>query len=89
MRATPEDERLTTDERSAVAGGFERRAAGPGPRLLRRRPRRRYLGVLDTTLRDWALRGHLPVIRAPQSRRMWFDRKDLDRVVDQWKERLA
>jgi predicted site-specific integrase-resolvase len=47
------------------------------------------LGVPYTTLRDWALRGHLPVIRAPQSRRMWFDRKDLDRIVDQWKERLA
>jgi hypothetical protein len=38
-------------------------------------------------LRDWALRGHLPVIRAPQSRRMSCDRKDLDRIVDHWKER--
>lgn len=63
--------------------------SGPGPRLLSAQSAAKYLGVPYTTLRDWALRGHLPVIRAPQSRRMWFDRKDLDRIIDQWKERLA
>jgi len=42
-----------------------------------------------TTLRDWVLRGHLPVVRAPESRRMWFNRDDLDRAVKQWKEQLA
>ncbi len=89
MRATTEHERQATHERPAGAGGFERRAAGPGPRLLSAQTAAKYLGVPYTTLRDWALRGHLPVIRAPQSRRMWFDRKDLDRIVDQWKERLS
>lgn len=69
------------------AAGFEHHASGPGPRLLSAQTAAKYLGVPYTTLRDWALRGHLPVIRAPQSRRMWFDRKDLDRIVDQWKER--
>jgi excisionase family DNA binding protein len=87
MRATTERERQTIDERPAVAGGIERRSAAPGPRLLSAQTAAKYLGVPYTTLRDWALRGHLPVIRAPQSRRMWFDRKDLDRIVDQWKER--
>ena len=86
MRATPEQERQTIDERPAVAGGIERRSAAPGPRLLSAQTAAKYLGVPYTT-RDWALRGHLPVIRAPQSRRMWFDRKDLDRIVDQRKER--
>ena len=62
---------------------------GAVPRLLSAQSAAKYLGVPYTTLRDWALRGHLPVIRAPQSRRMWFDRKDLDRIIDQWKERLT
>ena len=87
MRAPAEEGTQTTHTRPAVAGGFERRAAGPGPRLLSAQTAAKYLGVPYTTLRDWALRGHLPVIRAPQSRRMWFDRKDLDRIVDQRKER--
>ena len=63
--------------------------SGVGPRLLSAQSAAKYLGVPYTTLRDWVLRGHLPVIRAPQSRRMWFDRKDLDRIIDQWKERLT
>jgi excisionase family DNA binding protein len=46
-----------------------------------------YTGWPYTTLRDAALRGHLPVVRIPGSRRMWFDRRDLDRAIDAWKER--
>lgn len=88
MRAAAEEGTQTTDTRPA-SGVSEHRAAGLDPRLLSAQTAAKYLGVPYTTLRDWALRGHLPVIRAPQSRRMWFDRKDLDRIVDQWKERLA
>lgn len=62
---------------------------GRGPRLLSAQDAAKYLGVPYTTLRDWVLRGHLPVVRAPESRRMWFDRDDLDRAVKQWKEQLA
>lgn len=58
-------------------------------RLLSAQDAAEYLGVPYTTLRDWALRGHVPVVRAPQSRRMWFDRRDLDRIVEQWKERIT
>jgi hypothetical protein len=76
MRTTPEDERQTTGERPAVAGGFERRAAGPGPRLLSAQTAAKYVGVPYTTLRDWAVRCHLPVFRGPQSRRMWFVSRD-------------
>jgi len=46
-----------------------------------------YLGVPYTTLRDWAHRGIIPIIRVPDTRRLWFDRADLDAAVDAWKER--
>jgi len=47
----------------------------------------KYLGVPYTSLRDWALRGHIPIVRVPDCRRLWFDRKDLDRAVEAWKGR--
>ena len=59
---------------------------GRGPKLLSAQDAAKYLGVPYTTLRDWVLRGHLPVVRAPESGRMWFDRDDLDRAVKHWKE---
>ena len=61
----------------------------PHPRLLSAQAAATYTGWPYTTLRDAALRGHMPVVRIPGSRRMWFDRKDLDRVIDAWKERAA
>lgn len=58
-----------------------------GPLLLSAQAAARYLGIPYTSLRDWALRGHLPVVRVPDCRRWWFDRRDLDRAVEAWKER--
>jgi hypothetical protein len=57
------------------------------PRLLSARAAAQYLGVPCTSFRDWALRGHIPIVRVPDCRRLWFDRKDLDRAIDAWKER--
>ena len=57
------------------------------PRLLSAQDAARYLGLPYTTLRDIALRGHLPVIRIPDCRRLWFEKRDLDRAVDAWRER--
>jgi excisionase family DNA binding protein len=57
------------------------------PRLLSAQSAAKYLGVPYTSLRDWALRGHIPTVRVPDCRRLWFDRKDLDRAIDAWKER--
>jgi excisionase family DNA binding protein len=57
------------------------------PRLLSAQGAAKYLGVPYTSLRDWALRGHIPIVRVPDCRRLWFDRKDLDRAIDAWKER--
>lgn len=59
------------------------------PRLLSAQAAARYLGVPYTSLRDWALRGDIPLVRVPNCRRLWFDRRDLDRVIDAWKERAV
>lgn len=56
-------------------------------RLLSAQDAARYLGVPYTSLRDWALRGHVPIVRVPDCRRLWFDRRDLDRLIEAWKER--
>jgi hypothetical protein len=58
-------------------------------RLLGAQAAARYLGVPYTSLRDWALRGHIPIVRVPDCRRLWFDRRDLDRAIDAWKERMT
>lgn len=62
-------------------------ATGPA-RLLSAQDAAKYLGVPYTSLRDWAMRGHLPIVRVPDCRRLWFDRRDLDRAIDAWKDRL-
>ncbi len=56
------------------------------PRLLTARGAADYLGVPYSTLRDWTLRGHVAVVRPPDSRRWWFDRQDLDAAIERWKE---
>jgi excisionase family DNA binding protein len=69
------------------------RQEGPGsvatPRLLSAQAAAKYLGVPYTSLRDWALRGHVPIVRVPDCRRLWFDRRDLDQAIESWKERTA
>ena len=61
----------------------------PRGRLLSAQDAAAYVGWPYTTLRGAAIRGHLPVVRIPGSKRMWFDRKDLDHAIDAWKERAA
>ena len=61
---------------------------GKKPRLLSAQAAARYLGVPYTSLRDWALRGHVPIVRVPDCRRLWFDRRDLDRAIEAWRERV-
>jgi excisionase family DNA binding protein len=56
------------------------------PRLLSAKAAAVYLGVPYATLRDWGLRGHLPVVRPPDCRSWWFDRRDLDAAIEQWKD---
>lgn len=72
---------------SSILPASARLGAEPQPRLLSAQDAAAYTGFPYTTLRDAALRGHLPIVRIPGSRRMWFDRADLDRAIDAWKER--
>jgi hypothetical protein len=73
--------------KTRAVGGPVNRDASPA-RLLSAQAAAAYLGVPYTSLRDWALRGHVPIVRVPDCRRLWFDRRDLDRAIDAWKERL-
>jgi hypothetical protein len=57
------------------------------PRLLSAQDAASYVGWPYTTLRDAVLRGLVPVVRIPGQRRMWFDVRDLDRLIEAWKER--
>jgi hypothetical protein len=59
----------------------------PRGRLLNAQAAAVYLGLPYTSFRDAALRGHVPIVRIPGSRRLWFDRRDIERLVDAWKER--
>ena len=76
-----------TDRAPSPSLTSSRSSAGSEPRLLSAQAAARYLGVPYTSLRDWALRGHVPIVRVPECRRLWFDRRDLDRAIDAWKER--
>ncbi len=80
--------RPTSTGRSIASAERNRPNGDPLSRLLSAQDAAQYLGVPYTSLRDWALRGHLPIIRVPECRRLWFDRRDLDRAVESWKERL-
>jgi hypothetical protein len=60
-----------------------------GGRLLSAPAAAAYTGWPYETLRLATQKGLIPVVRFPGSRRMWFDKKDLDRAIDAWKERLS
>jgi hypothetical protein len=86
-------EQVQPESRNTEAGGpggRRRRASLPDcPRLLSAQDAARYMGLPYTTLRDCALRGHLAIVRVPDCRRLWFDKRDLDRALESWKERDA
>jgi hypothetical protein len=48
------------------------------PRLLSAQAAAKYPRCSVHVLRDWVLRSHLPVVRVPDCRRWWFDRRDLN-----------
>jgi len=53
-----------------------------GPRLLALREAAEYLGVGTWTLRGLYWKGLLAAVRFPGGRKLWFDRVDLDRLVE-------
>ena len=58
----------------------------PG-RLLPAKGAARELGIPYTSLRDLAFRGQIPVVKIGSA--WYFDRRDLDRFIQQAKETLA
>jgi len=61
------------------------------PRLLDLHTAAAYLGVSEWTVRDLEAAGTVPRIRIPipnagELRKLLFDRADLDRLIDNWKE---
>jgi excisionase family DNA binding protein len=56
-------------------------------RLLSLKEAEEYSGISIWTLRDLIASGDLPAVRPPGLRRVWVDRKDLDRAIESWKER--
>jgi excisionase family DNA binding protein len=61
------------------------------PRLLDVDAAASYLGVSSWTIRDLDAAGVLPRVRVPlpnggELRRLLFDRADLDRLIDVWKD---
>lgn len=63
------------------------------PRLLDLGGAATYLGVSKWTIRDLEAAGILPRVRVPlpnngELRKLLFDRTDLDKAIETWKERL-
>ncbi len=62
------------------------------PRLLSLKQAALYLGVSPWTVRDLESAGVLPRVRIPlpnngELRNLLFDREDLDRLIEKWKEK--
>lgn len=80
-----------TDKAAAVRAGREhhRLIRTTTGRLLPLAEAADYAGLPYTTLRLAIAKGLIPVVRIPGSRAMYVDRRDLDRALDAWKERLT
>ena len=82
------------DADSRMTSGLERSALAQGasvPRLLDLRATASYLGVSAWTVRDLDSAGVLRRVRVPlpnggELRKLLFDRTDLDRLIEAWKE---
>ncbi|BCA56691.1 hypothetical protein W02_38310 [Nitrospira sp. KM1] len=63
-----------------------------GPRVLDLHSTAAYLGLSEWTVRELEAAGTLPRLRIPgpnagEVRKLLFDRSDLDRLIDAWKEK--
>lgn len=55
------------------------------PRLLGVAAAAKLLGISVWTLRDLIASGKLRVVQPPGIRRIWIDRRDLDKAIEAWK----
>jgi excisionase family DNA binding protein len=73
---------------------MRKRTTSPGGRLMDLRTAAAYLGCSYWTLRDLVLNGHIPAVRIPSPRardgrvmrRILIDSRDLERLIERWKE---
>ena len=73
---------------------MRKRTTSPGGRLMDLRTAAEYLGCSYWTLRDLVLNGHIPAVRIPSPRardgrvmrRILIDSRDLERLIERWKE---
>ena len=93
----------TVSTESRVNSGDKGRATGlhpsapvvqTQPRLLDLHSTAFYLGLSEWTVRDLEHAGLLPRVRIPlanngELRKLLFDREDLDKAVERWKERTT
>ena len=71
-----------------------KRTTSSGGRLMDLRTAAAYLGCSYWTLRDLVLSGHIPAVRIPSPRardgramrRILIDSRDLERLIERWKE---
>lgn len=82
-----------TDEQGRMNGGAETRTLAEvaiAPRLLDLHATAAYLGLSDWTVRDLEAGGTLRRVSIPcrdrDLRKVLFDRADLDRLIDTWKD---
>ena len=84
----------TRINRGALASPLALQAVAPlAPRLLDLHSTALYLGVSKWTVRDLEAGGVLPRVRVPlqeqgELRKILFDRVDLDRLIEAWKEEI-
>ena len=82
----------TQSRRSDQAGAqVQTTVVSVSPRLLDLRAASAYLGVSEWTVRDLEAAGTVPRVRVPlpnagELRKLLFDRADLDRLIDGWKD---
>jgi hypothetical protein len=77
--------------RDEAGGGADSTVVPVPPRLLDLDGTAAYLGVSPWTVRDLEAAGVLPRVRVPlpnggELRKLLFDRSDLDRLVEAWKD---
>jgi excisionase family DNA binding protein len=59
-----------------------------GPRLLPLKQAAEYIGFSTWAMREAIWSGLIPFIRKPGGRKIWIDRKDLDRFIEVSKVRI-
>ena len=65
------------------------RQATPNQRLLDRNQSEQLTGIPARTIYDLMVRGALPVVRLPGSRKLWIERSDLESLIERSKECIA